>query len=97
MKNKLGYLVLVFEVIFCILFIIAIIFIFALEPNSWYDSPLVFILLLLAVIFGGSGFALILFHDIKENISRVKKARCKNCDNRNRSSAIYCEKCGEKL
>jgi len=73
------------------------IFIFALEPNSWHNSPHVVVLLLLAVISGGSGFALIFFHNIEENFSRYKKAKCKNCNNRNRSSALYCDKCGEKL
>ena len=97
MKDKKGYVVIILLSIFAILFIIVYIEIYVLEPTSWYNSESIIILLILALVFGGSGFLLIFIDRIKEFFDISEKATCTKCGNRNRISALHCDKCGKEL
>ncbi len=97
MKNKVGYLGLIFIIIFGILFVIVYYDIYFVEPINWISSEFILILLLLSIIFGCFGLLLSFSYRIKEYFIKYKNAKCKHCGHRNRISALYCDKCGEKL
>ena len=96
MKHLLGYLVLLCISIFAILFIIVYIEIYYIEPHTWIYSQSILIQLVVSISFGSVGFLMILFSRTKYYLNTNKKV-CKQCGNRNRMSALYCDKCGTEL
>lgn len=92
-----DYLFLLFFAILFILIVILGTLMYFLEPHLWFSSWHVPLFLGLVAILGGPLLIIILTRYLKESINRVKKSKCKNCNNRNRTSALYCETCGEKL